>query len=210
MSVVMRRADGALVYRAISGDKYDPHDSVHSWTDVKRGAQLVQAFRDLKDFEEADKARISSLEYLLDKTSTTAIYGGDPNWEPDQPMPSWIQNLEYRPAPSWFRPEWARLEVSMTYPHSRKLPDGSMLISACRMLDNSYEIMTLDVKDHPNIKLLPEDAPKAVRAMYTASNQLAFARATSCDFDKTNAAKNAWRKYWLNRLPLKPINEESK
>lgn len=47
----------AASYIAHSGDALDPSDPMHSQTDVKRYAQLVQAARDAKDWTLADKLR---------------------------------------------------------------------------------------------------------------------------------------------------------
>jgi hypothetical protein len=67
-------------------------------------------------------------------------------------------------------------------------------------------------EDHPNLRALPNGAPRAVKSLYTADGQLSYIRG---DYDRAIKAEQAWESYLLNvelaeikrRIRLKPDEE---
>ena len=90
--------------------------------------------------------------------------------------------------------EWPQ---SAQFPPIEKMADGGLMVDRCHYPDR-VEAKVWDRADHPNARLLPVDAPRAVRHLYSASGQLAYLRG---DYEQANRALFAWEKYIKQQRP---------
>jgi hypothetical protein len=85
--------------------------------------------------------------------------------------------------------EWPQ---SSPFPPIEKMEDGGILIDRCHYPDH-VRAKVWDRADHPNAGLLPENAPKIVKHLFTAAGQLALLRG---DYEMAIKAMMAWEKYF--------------
>lgn len=124
----MRRADGAIMYRAVDGDVFTGDEPYHRWIDAVRHAQVVQEFRRQGLWDEAADYKQSWLEYRHGPGWTLVIEGA---CEDGIPYPDGyfeqgeIRAPEYVPAPDdWqaglFRREFD--EAWLMLPRTPRMP----------------------------------------------------------------------------------------
>lgn len=100
------------------------------------------------------------------------------------------------PCAAWIVTGEAGAPHGGVYPPIEKQPDGTLIVDraegAIRLFDN---------RDHPNGRLVPADAPRAVLRLYRRDWQLRYLRAVDAfpiiaDID---AAMKAWARYCARR-----------
>ena len=123
------------------------------------------------------------------------------------PLPGWHPITEEIPAPPSFKlEEWG---PGVQFPPIQKMPDGRLIVQwwdTAQWWKESPKIMckVWTPGDHPNMAALPDDAPRAVRAAYLASNQLAMLRG---NYDSSIAAMEAWQRYSLGGVTIYDVIE---
>ena len=112
-------------------------------------------------------------------------------------MPDCEPITETIPAPPSFRhEEWG---PNSQFPPIQKMPDGRLIVDWWTSKDGMIMCKIWTRADHPNMATLPEDAPRAVRTVYTADIQLAMLRGTN---EQALAAMDAWERYSLGGVPF--------
>jgi hypothetical protein len=78
------------------------------------------------------------------------------------------------------------------YPPIAKMPDGRLIVEsyeARNPFDGMMRCFLWRREDHPNLLLLPEHTPRAVKALYRADGQLAYLRG---NYGLARQAHDAW------------------
>lgn len=89
-----------------------------------------------------------------------------------------------------------RYSYGQQYPSTFKLPDGRTAVDAWRGVDGKVWVKAWLREDHPNLDLLPTDAPRAVKSLYTADVQAKILRYQGEVFGHPVwIALKAWEKY---------------
>jgi len=80
--------------------------------------------------------------------------------------------------------------------HTFKLPDGRTAMDAWHGADGKVWVKAWRRADHPSLSLLPANAPRAVKALYTADGQATLLRFQGDAFNHPAViAGKAWEKY---------------
>jgi hypothetical protein len=78
-------------------------------------------------------------------------------------------------------------EYSTVHPPIITLPDGRLVVDYWRKVDGSFAARVWKPGDHPALADLPDDAPKAYRALFLKSWQLRLLRLSEVTADYVHA-----------------------
>lgn len=203
MEIMHYAADGSIgivcssiAKKGVAHDAIDPKD----FGDTSRLAASVQASRDSKDYDAVDEclAKIARFNMrCMRGADWTCVFEGywaaPPNFSPDSP--------EWEPAPDWYNPVDHR-QVD-PFPSITKWPGRGVIIDQAFGVQNpdAWSVRVFPSKDHGCLPSIPEDAPKAVKAPYLATNQLALIRADSAALSVSLWERqiSAWQRYKDNK-----------
>jgi hypothetical protein len=113
-----------------------------------------------------------------------------PDWEP------FTEEVE-NPCPPFSAGPWSQ---AAQFPPIQKLADGRIVVDwwvgSGRVVAKAWRRA-----DHPNISLLPWNAPRSVKTMYRADTQLAYLRG---DVSAAEKAMDAWEQYVVSSKRARP------
>ena len=109
-------------------------------------------------------------------------------------IPSYIPIVDEIEEPVGF----AAVEYMSVKPPLIKIPDGRIVVNYWKSRNGKFITQVWGNCDHPNISLLPHDAPKEVIELYRKPQQLAYLRMSDAApwMNLVDKARDAWdRKY---------------